>query len=353
MLSIILIATVAAILYVYSILRYHDLWKRGKAPVWVYGLIHIVSLAVSVVAFLQVAGLVSDVFLLICSAYTALYSAIMMLTPMFCFLRGLVRFLGKKCKWSGKVYRFFNHPTKLILWFLLISAVVGAYGFIHERYITETEYVVTADEKKEEKEMSVVFLSDLRIGSCTTQSELSDLVEKIKEIKPDLVLFGGNTIGRHSSGRSLRDTIEKLKAISAPNGVYLTEGPEDAQILEQSAEELEQAGLHVLQDQCIFLNNGVQLVGCRADREGRKPLSYTLGLVNPEKPSIIFSYDKIEDDTLQKKKVDVALSRGTGSQYGWNKNGTINFLGTAGIHSDILPGKYIAPSEIVKLQFTF
>ena len=40
--------------------------------------------------------------------------------------------------------------------------------------------------------------------------------------------------------------------------------------------------------------------------------------------NIIFSYDGIEDDTLQKKKVDVVLSRGTGSQYGWNKNGTIN-----------------------------
>lgn len=349
----ILIAFVAILLYSYSILRYYDAWKRGKIPVLFYKLMHAVSLAVCVAVWLQLPGCISDVFVLIGSAFSSVYCAVMLLTPVLCFLRGMIRFLGKRFHWRGKVYRFINHPLKLILCFLILTAVAGVFGFINERTVRRTEYPISLDDKREVKKMSVVFLLDLRVGSRMTQAELSRLIEQINDTRPDLILLGGNTIGKGASSQTVNDTIGKLQKLSAVEGIYLTEGPEDAGILEQRAEELEKRGLHFLRDECIFLNNGFQLVGCReSGNEKRKPLSYTLSLLDPQRPSLLLSYDRVEEEILQTKRMDVVLSRGLEQQYGCEKNGSAYFLGTSGLRAAVFPGRYRIPSEFVICTLT-
>lgn len=344
----ILIALAAAVLYSYSVLRYYDAWKRGKVPVLFYKLLHIVSLVICVIVWLQLPGRVSDALLLAGSAYVAVYSAIMLLTPVPCFLRGIIRFLGKRLHWRGKVYRFINHPLKLILCFLLLTAVVGVFGFVNERTVQKTEYSISLNDKEKIGKLSVVFLLDLRVGSCMTQAELTRLIDQINNTEPDLILFGGNTIGRGASEETVNETIGKLQKLSAKEGVYLTEGPEDARILEQMAEELEKKGLHLLRDECIFLNSGLQLAGCReSDDEKRKPLSYTLSLLDPKRPSILLSYDRMEEEIIQKKRMDVVFSQGLEEQHGCEKKGTAYFLGTSGLRAVVFPERYIVPGEFV------
>lgn len=348
MLRTIFLTVVSILLYSYSVMRYLDVWKRGKIPSVFYGLIHVVSLMVSAAILLQWAGRISEYFIIAGSAYTALYSAIMLVTPVFCFLRGIVRFLGKRRQWSGKWFRFINHPTKLILCFLLVTAVLGAYGFINERYVRRTTYDFTLDKKVVSDTMSVVILSDLRVGSRMTLNELSELIQKVNEAEPDLVLFCGNTIGSRVTEATVRKTIDQLDRISAKQGIYLTEGPEDAGQLEQFGEDFEKRGLHLLRDDCLFLSNGVQLAGCRESKsEKRKSLSDTLSLLNPDQPSIVVAYNIREEDILLKKKVGLVATSRAGGSFGWTKKGTTNFVRTAGLRSPVLSGKYVVPSEFV------
>lgn len=344
----ILIAVAAVILYSYSILRYYDVWKRAKIPVLFYSLVHGVSLVLCIIVWLQLPGRVSDVLLLAGNAFACVYTAVMLITPLFCFVRGIVRFLGKRFHWRGRIYRLINHPVKLILCFLFLSVLAGAFSFIHERTVTGTEYSISLNDKEKIREISVVFLADLRVGSCMTQAELSGLIEKINQTKPDLILLGGNTIGKGASGQTVEKTIGQLEKLSASEGVYLTEGPEDAEMLSQMAEELESKGLHLLRDECIFMNHGLQLAGCREKgNEKRKPLSYTLSLLDPQKPSILLSYDRVEEEILDQKRIDAVLSRGSEQAYGCIKKGTTYFLGTSGLRAAVFPGRYIVPSEFV------
>ncbi len=348
MLRTIFLTVVSILLYSYSVMRYLDVWKRGKIPSVFYGLIHVISLMVSAAILLQWAGRISEYFIIAGSAYTALYSAIMLVTPVFCFLRGIVRFFGKRRQWNGKWYRFINHPTKLILCFLLVTAVLGAYGFINERHVRRTTYDFTLDRKMVEDTMSVVILSDLRVGSRMTLNELSELIQKVNEAEPDLVLFCGNTIGSRVTEATVRKTVDQLDSLSAKQGIYLTEGPEDAGQLEQFGEDFEKRGLHLLRDDCLFLSNGVQLAGCRESKsEKRKSLSDTLSLLNPDQPSIVVAYNIREEDILLKKKVGLVATSRAGGSFGWTKKGTTNFVRTAGLRSPVLSGKYVVPSEFV------
>lgn len=353
MLRYIFIAILIIILLSYSILRYLHLWKRGRASVKIYYGIHIVSLVLCGIIFLWPVGLAFDPILFAGHLYVDVYSSIMLLTPLFCFLRGIVRFLGKRFQWTGKGYRFFNHPSKMIILILIATALIGLYGFGNEKYIRNTEYTVVLDKEAQKEEISVILVSDLRVGGSMTQWELSRLVEKINEQQPDLILFCGNLIDKRASDEIFEKTLERLAGLSASEGIYIVGGSEDFSILSESADRLEQKGIHLLLDKSVSLSCGVQLVGCR-DRSDRlkKPLDYVTSLLNPNKPSILLSHERVDDPVLQEKRVDYVLSGAKWGQYETYKNSTTHFLSTSGLSSR-LPGKYVVPSEIVCITLQF
>lgn len=353
MLHSFLFAFIAIILYAYSVLRYYDVWKRIKIPFFIYVLIHILSLLISAVLLMPWIGTIPYVFLWTGNAYITLYSAVMLVTPILCFFRGIIRFLGKRFRWRGKVYRFVNHPMKLILCFLVLSIGVGTYGLVHERCLQKFEYKMKTDKEMLTDQMTVFFLTDLKIGNRMSQAELSELVEKMNAEKPDLVLLGGNIIGQGVSEQTALKILDQLQKLVTEQGVYMVGGSEDSKRLAQLAKEIERRGLRYLCDEGVVLANGVQLVGCGVpDREKRKRLPYTLSLTDPKKPTILLTYEMEEDKIFREEKIDVVLRHGFAGQYGWKKEGTTNFLQTSGVRTNGFFRKYIVPSEYIKVTLT-
>ena len=79
--------------------------------------------------------MISDEVSVIMHAYSVIYGSVMILTPILCFVRGIVRFIGKKAGCAGKYTAFFNHPTKLILGFLLLPVCRCSYFLEKPVYI--------------------------------------------------------------------------------------------------------------------------------------------------------------------------------------------------------------------------
>lgn len=90
----------------YSILRYYDLWKRGKVPVVFFAFLHVFSLIVVFLFETGISAMISDVVSVIMHAYSVIYGSVMILTPILCFVRGIVRFIGKKQDAAGKYTAF-------------------------------------------------------------------------------------------------------------------------------------------------------------------------------------------------------------------------------------------------------
>ncbi len=63
----------------------------------------------------------------------------------------------------------------------------------------------------------------------------------------------------------------------------------------------------LLLDESAVLHNGLQLVGCRADGKTKKPMSYTLSLINKEKPSIVLAGEAMEEKLKEEKKISLVL----------------------------------------------
>ena len=309
----------------YSILRYYDLWKRGKVPVVFFAFLHVFSLIVVFLFETGISAMISDEVSVIMHAYSVIYGSVMILTPILCFVRGIVRFIGKKAGCSGKIYRFFNHPTKLILGFFVVTMCVGA-------------VILQEDKKEPVKDTSIVYISNCFVGSDMTAHAFDSLVEKVNEKKPDVILFGGNLFGRHTNEVTIDKTLASIKKMKAALGIYMVEGSADSALVEEKKEKISGAGVHLLLDESAVLHNGLQLVGCRADGKTKKPMSYILSLINKEKPSIVLAGETMEEKLKEEKKISLVLypkkitDTGNGGTSGVNQMFPRNVLASAKIN---------------------
>ena len=292
----------------YSILRYYDLWKRGKVPVVFFAFLHVFSLIVVFLFETGISAMISDVVSVIMHAYSVIYGSV-------------------------------NHPTKLILGFFVVTMCVGAAIFWKSRCISWEETVILQENKKEPvKDTSIVYISNCFVGSDMTAHAFDSLVEKVNEKKPDVILFGGNLFGRHTNEVTIDKTLASIKKMKAALGIYMVEGSADSALVEEKKEKISGAGVHLLLDESAVLHNGLQLVGCRADGKTKKPMSYTLSLINKEKPSIVLAGEAMEEKLKEEKKISLVLypkkitDTGNGGTSGVNQMFPRNVLASAKIN---------------------
>ena len=187
------------------------------------------------------------------------------------------------------------------------------------------------------------FLMELRhfIGKSGLVSEQSLAPIPIKEEnekKPDVILFGGNLFGRHTKEVTIDKTLASIKKMKAALGIYMVEGSADSALVEEKKEKISGAGVHLLLDESAVLHNGLQLVGCRADGKTKKPMSYTLSLINKERPSIVLAGEAMEEKRKEEKKISLVLypkkitDTGNGGASGVNQMFPRNVLASAKIN---------------------
>lgn len=75
------------------------------------------------------------------------------------------------------------------------------------------------------KGLRVVQISDIHSGSFTDKSAVQKGVDKVLQLKPDLILFTGDLVNNKSD--EMQDYMDVFKQVKAPMGVYSTLGNHD------------------------------------------------------------------------------------------------------------------------------
>lgn len=111
---------------------------------------------------------------------------------------------------------------KLIIFIILITALVIAYGFLIEpKLITVKEHKITVNNLPDNfNGFKIVHISDLHYGRMFDEDRLKKLVNSINEQKPDIVVLTGDLIDKDTNM-----TIDKANKISAElNKINSTSG---------------------------------------------------------------------------------------------------------------------------------
>ncbi|MCR2003581.1 metallophosphoesterase [Blautia caecimuris] len=216
-----------------------------------------------------------------------------------------------------------------------ICAVVvlglSAWGAYNARIIQVTPYEITVNKDGGRLEnLNVVLAADLHLGYNIGTAHMMQMVDKINEQNADIVVFAGDIFdNEYEALDDPEELIAVLQKIQSKYGVYACYGNHDVEekILAgftfggnkkkessiQMDEFLERAGIHLLQDEAVLIDDSFYLYGRPdAQRPGRginmrKTAAELMGELDTEKPVIVIDHEPKELQELADAGVDIDL----------------------------------------------
>jgi len=127
--------------------------------------------------------------------------------------------------------KIINVTTKVILFLFLILMI----AFITLRYIGTSGLIVKETSlvypnlPEQFHGTKIVHFTDLHYGTTIKTKELKKLVDKINEIKPDIILFTGDLVDKHYSinQKEQEEMKQELNRMTATLGKYAVQGNHD------------------------------------------------------------------------------------------------------------------------------
>lgn len=147
-------------------------------------------------------------------------------------------------------------------WAVVAAGLLALFGFIQARRppVVRDYEVRLAGLPRERDGTVLIGLTDLHLGNLLGRSWLQRLVERVNQLKPDLLVIVGDLVdGNVGRVEPLRQVLEKFQA---PLGVWAVTGNHEYYAgVERSVRLFEQAGFRVLRDRHTQVAPGLVLAG--------------------------------------------------------------------------------------------
>ena len=247
-------------------------------------------------------------------------------------IAGLIRLVLKRTDFARKEHLFNQKHFIITGWLCLVIVVsLSVSGVVGARNLQTTDYQVTVHKTVEGREsLRVVLVADLHLGYSIGQWHMTNMVEKINALDPDLVVIAGDIFDNEYD--ALDDPAQlaaTLRKIQSTYGVYACYGNHDIQekILagftfhqdEAKASDprmdvfLADANIRLLQDEGVLIDDSFYLYG-RADyerpgrgiRQRQSPQEITRDM-DQSKPILVLDHEPRELQELADAGVDLDL----------------------------------------------
>jgi len=207
---------------------------------------------------------------------------------------------------------------------LVLVLLLMTYGNYRFRNPVVTELNLAVEKQSPNMpNLKIAFVSDLHVGLLIGKNMLHSYVDKIMEQNPDIILMGGDIIDFDLASVKYQHMETDFQRLRASYGVYASTGNHEYIKLEDEADEekitwlSETAGLNVLRDSVILINDSFYLVGREDDRKtDRKPLEEILKDIDKKYPVIVMNHEPHHLNEEVQANVDIAL-------YGHTHNGQL------------------------------
>lgn len=283
-----------------------------------------------------------------------------------------------------------NHRSRHWLILLLVLVfVVLAYPFLEARLIqTEVKQLKSADLPLEANNLRIVYLSDIHYGFWFSDSDVSRLVSRINNLRPDLVLFGGDYGSDNESSIRFFQVLQKQDKIHSRYGLYGVIGDMDRGDSDftytQVTESMLNAGITPLVNKALPLNiatRRIWLAGVDDVLTGRPDLNAVAHSVSADdyviflchNPSIIPDAQLVSDASGNLGWFDLGLFGHThGGQMlffssmldiadevpdryrgGWLKENRVDLLVSRGVGTSVFPGRLFCFPQIHFMTVTY
>lgn len=299
--------------------------KRFKIP---FGIVYSICLVSPLFATL----LPKCLFTIWIRRLSAYWLGVMLYMLMAVALIDIIRFLLK----HTRLKKSFLFTSKTLVTMGIVTAVflscICTYGLYNARNIKLKTYDIDVDKScGDTKDLKIALIADLHMGYSIGAREITNMVTKVNEINPDIVLIAGDIFDNSFDGLDDPEEIcRQLQSIKSKYGVYATYGNHDIEEKlivgftlgkkseKTSSDEMDnfiyESGITLLRDEAMLINDEFYIVGRRdyekpsTDDGARLSAQELTKDLDKSKPIIFVDHEPLELQEIADAGADIDLS---------------------------------------------
>lgn len=209
-----------------------------------------------------------------------------------------------------------NNPSLAGIAVISVVAAIVLYGVWSAHHpVIRSHTLVIPKQSGHLAQCKFAVVSDIHLGKIVGNTRLNQMVDCLNTLKPDVILFIGDTIDEDIDYFAEARMPDILRKLTAPYGAYAVLGNHEfiGRNWNGAVEHLNAAGITVLRDQSVMVADSFYLIG-RDDRsrptfehKPRKPLNELLSGVDPAFPLIVLDHQPYELETHSSAGVDLFI----------------------------------------------
>lgn len=191
---------------------------------------------------------------------------------------------------------------------ILLPLLIVIIGHFNALTIRTTKYEITTTKNIEPT--SIVLVSDIHLSYATKEKQIKNIVDKINNLNPDIVLITGDIFdGEYDLVDNLETIESHFKNIESRFGTYAILGNHDLMLDKENIEKfINNSNIILLEDTFIQLEN-ITIIGRKETNDiTRKDLSNLIQTIDKKNYTIVLDHEPDEIAKNIEENIDLQLS---------------------------------------------
>ncbi len=208
---------------------------------------------------------------------------------------------------------------KSLLWIIPITLmIIGGIGYYNYRYSDIVNTKISLDKSAEIEKIKIAFIADLHLYTTSNKNLFIEMVEKINNQNPDIILMGGDIL-QNSYTKVDKEFKDILAGLKSKYGTYAILGNHEyyGNDVTDNLEYFKDIGIKIIRDEVVKIG-GVNFIGrddIRRDyTKGKRktlPEIYKENNILLSEPIIVIDHNPQSIMQTTKEGVDIQLSAHT------------------------------------------
>ncbi len=312
-------------IFIYGIINFY-IGLRGwqafgtKIP-WLSGRVYWVIFWALALSYL--AGRAGEKFLPAGVTYVLTVTGAYWLAAMFYFFPVLVavdmvRLLDRWLGFLPGIFRnggWGSQAASLLVLFSVVAIIV--YGSWNARHPRVQRYDITIPKTAGSVErLHAVMVSDIHLGEIIHNGRLTQMVDMINKLNPEIVLLPGDIIDENIGPFVEQRMMDTFRRLHPKYGMYAVPGNHEyiGGHIDEAVHYLREAGVQVLSDRYVKIADSFYVVGRDdgsmhgSNRKKRRELAAVMAGIDKSLPVILLSHQPINFEESRQNGVDLQLS---------------------------------------------
>lgn len=272
-------------------------------------------------------------------------------------------------------YELTKRVTAIIV--VVIVGLIVFLGNLNKRdiQIRNLEITIPKGESKLD-ELNVVMASDIHLSPIDGEKLLTEIVDKMNSLNPDIILLAGDIVDDKASVLDERNIGESFRKLKSKYGVYSINGNHEfINGVDSCVRYAEKFGIKFLRDSYLLIDSSFYVIG-REDSampqfsgKQRKSLDEIVKTISTNHPKILLDHTPFKLEQAEQNKIDLQLSGHTHHgqmwpvnlitkmiyevSWGYKKKGNTHYYVSCGAGTWGPPVRTGSSSEIVNIKIKF